>query len=124
MKPRRDYASFWQWAEKGIKECEIMRDFLRARDVLGLPSYTEVKACKPPLPDFIARDKNGYVTAVELTELVSQEAIQANIGASRREERVYRDWTEDEVIAVIEERLAIKDSKKYQEGSYDELHVV
>ena len=131
MKPRRNYALFWQWGEKSIKEREIMRDFLKARDVLGLPSYAEVEVCKPPVgvhptpsPDFIARNKTGYVTAVELTELVCQKAIQANIHASRREEYVYRDWTQEEVIAAIEERLAIKDSKKYLEGSFDEVHVV
>jgi hypothetical protein len=131
MKSRRNYASFWQWGEKNIKEREIMRDFLKARDILGLPGYAEVEVCKPPVgvhptpsPDFIARSKTDYVTAVELTELVCQKAIQANILASRREERVYRDWTQGEVCAAIEERLARKDSKKYPKESYDEVHVV
>lgn len=124
MRSQRNYAAFWKWPEKGIKEAGIMRDYLDARDAQGLPRYVEVTAFKPDPPDFVARDTAGHLTAIELTELVSREAIQANIGASKLEECVYRDWTREEVIAAIEERLAEKDRKQFHGGPYNEIHVV
>lgn len=123
MKNRRNYAAFWDWPEKSTKEAGIMRGFLEARDALGLPRYAKVEAFKPDPPDFVARDPSGHAIAIELTELVSQEAIQANIGTSMQE-RVYRDWRREEAIAVLEARLADKDNKEFHGGPYDEIHVV
>lgn len=124
VKNQRNYAAFWEWPEKGVKEAGIMRDYLEARDAEGLPRYAAVTACKPDPPDFIAQDNNGGLTAIELTELVSKEAIQANIGASKIEEFVYRDWSKEDVISGIEERLADKDRKQFHGGPYSEIHVV
>jgi len=124
MRSQRNYAAFWEWPEKGIKEAGIMKDYLEARDVQGLPRYVKVVASKADPPDFVAEDKPGYLTAIELTELVSKEAVQTNIRASKLEEHVYRDWHKEEVIAAIEERLADKDGKQFHGGPYSEIHVV
>jgi hypothetical protein len=124
MRSQRNYGAFWEWPEKGIKEGGIMKDYREARNAQGLPRYLEVTAFEPDPPDFVARDIDGYLTAIELTELVSREAIQANVGASKLEEYVYRDWTREEVIAGIEERLADKDKKQFHGGPYNEIHLV
>lgn len=124
MKKQRNYAAFWEWPDKDVKEVGIMKDYLAARDVQQLPRYVKIAAFKPDPPDFIAEDKDGRLTAIELTELVSKEAIEANITASKLEEYVYRDWRKEEVIAAIEERLSEKDGKQFYGGPYSEIHVL
>lgn len=81
-------------------------------------------AFTPDPPDFVAQDKIGDLTAIELTELVSNEAIHRNIRVSKLDEHVYRDWSNEEVIAGIEERLADKDRKQFHGGPYKEIHLV
>lgn len=124
MRSQRNYAALWEWAEKDIKEAGIMKDYLEAREGQSLSTYVDVAAFKPDPPDFIARDAAGCLTAVELTELVSREAIQANLRASTIKDFVYKDWTRNEVVAAIEERLTEKDRKEYHGGPYNDIHLV
>ncbi len=63
-----------------------MKDYLAARDVRQLPRYVKIAAFKPDPPNFVAEDKES-LTAIELTELVSKEAIEANITASKLREK-------------------------------------
>jgi hypothetical protein len=121
---KRDYAAYWDWPDKNVKERGIMRAFLRSREGLGLSSYREVTAFKPDPPDFVARAKNDLLTAIELTELVSERAIKRNIETSKAEDTAYRDWTTDQVFAALKQLLINKDAKRLNGGPYDEVQLL
>jgi hypothetical protein len=132
MKKQRNTSAFWEvWSKqigvrrkKKIKEGGVMTDFLKTRKDLGLPSYPRVEACEDDPPDFVAYDQDGHSVAIEVTELVSQEAIQINLHASKPTEYVVRDWSQAEVIVALEEKLADKDRRRFKGGPYNEIHVV
>ncbi len=107
-----------------MKQAGIMRDFLKAREAASLPSYASVEASVDDPPDFVAHGSRGERIAVELTELVSEEAIRRNLKAKHPHEHVYRDWLPQDVITAIEARLREKDGKTYKGGPYDALVVV
>jgi hypothetical protein len=71
-------------------------------------------------PDCIVSDEDGEMIAVEVTELVCEEAIREN----QRGNRVYRDWQPTEVVSKLEERLKEKDRKEYHCGPYGKIVVL
>jgi hypothetical protein len=123
-KHRRNYAAFWDWPNKETREAGIMNDFLEARATLGEEPFDEVHPVSPDPPDFTAVTKAKTRLAVELTELVDQEAVEINVRATNKYQAVYRDWNKQEVLKAIEERLRDKDSKMFSGGPYEEIIVV
>jgi hypothetical protein len=123
-KKSRGYADFWEWPDQHAKEASIMEDFLGARNKMGLQRYAKVEQLKNDPPDFVATDIEGCKIAIELTELVSEKAIRANLRAKEPKNSVWQDWTQEDVVAAVEKRLQDKDSKKYLGGPYNEIHVV
>jgi hypothetical protein len=126
LKKQRPYAAYWEWPHKPSKEAGIMRDFLASWERAGFPRYEAVTALETDPPDFIAETSSGSRVGIELTELVSEEAIRANVNARRAgsEERTYRDWQPDAVLTVIQSNLDDKGAKQFHGGPYAEIHVV
>jgi hypothetical protein len=124
IKRMRPYASFWEWPDKGIKEHGIIKDFIDALSRSGVLPYKYVEAHNPDPPDFKAIDSSGRSIGIELTELVSEAAICENIKAKGDQNKyVYKDWSPEDFVSAVQERLAIKGFKKYN-GACDEIHVV
>jgi hypothetical protein len=140
----RPYAAFWEWygeRKKQVKEGGVMADFLVANESQRLADYADVQAVDDDPPDFRATSHDGKMIGIELTELVSDEAIRANVKARDQvnatlpsevspQDRAmallqaskYKDWTRSEVITAVEERLRSKDGKNYE--GYSEVHVI
>lgn len=124
LKKQRPYAAHWEWHDKAIKEQGLMNDFLEARTRTGLPTYKTVVAQKPDPPDFRAIEKSGKVIGIEITELVSEKAIQKNLKAKTPKQHVYCDWSNEDLISALQERIHEKGAKTYHGGPYDEIHLV
>jgi len=68
-------------------------------------------------PDCVVLDQEGRKVAVEVTELVSSEAIKKNQG-KKLEDRIYRDWRPNEVVTKINDIIQNKDGKTFKGGPY------
>ena len=71
-------------------------------------------------PDCVAYNMNNRLVAVEVTELVSGDAVRMN----EQGHRLYRDWMPPDVVRGIEKCLAEKDRKCYEGGPYAQIVVV
>jgi hypothetical protein len=87
MKKRRKYASFCEWPDKQIKEFGIVQELVQSLATQGFDlSDPQVHQSDPP--DCVCNDGAGDLVALELVELVSQQAIERN----EKGENVHRWW--------------------------------
>jgi hypothetical protein len=121
---KQRYAGFWEDKSKLTKEGGILQSFLDAREKVGLPPYRSCAACRPDPPDFTAQTLNGAEVAIELTELVSEEAIGLNIAAGAARPAVYADWRPNELLSAIRDCVGKKDAKQWHGGPYAEKIIV
>jgi hypothetical protein len=110
----RKYASFFEWPDKKLKERGVVADLLHSMQLEGVAEYGEPSPALDDPPDCIVSDRDGIPVAVEVTELVSAEAIRRN----QRGDNVYRDWKPHEVIDEINNLLLKKDGKRFHNGPY------
>jgi hypothetical protein len=103
-----------------------MRDFLEAWEKATFPPYARVEPVTPDPPDFATLTSAGTRIGIELTELVSPDAIRANVQASSSGDsrHYYRDWQPAEVLAALQKRMNDKGGKTFHGGPYHEMHVV
>jgi hypothetical protein len=120
---QRNYADFFHWPHKETKEAGVMDQFLEVRRSQGLPDYAAVVQCTHDPPDFAAVDDLGQNIAIELTELVAADVIEHNLAAAP-DRRVWRKWTEQEVIDAIGDLLRRKGIASLNGGPYAEYHVL
>jgi hypothetical protein len=115
----RGYADFFDWPDKSVKEWGIAQTFVgELRRVQG----TDVRSGKQHPgganhpPDFQLTTEAGEIWAVEITELVSQEAIEA----TKRGHSVVAAWS-DEVLNMQFEQLLYKKDRpeNVKGGPYD-----
>ncbi len=110
----RKYASFFTWPDQKIEERGALRDLLHSMQLSGEAEYSEPTSSPVDPPDCIVLDRDGRLVAVEVTELVSGEAIQRNQWG----EKIYRDWKPNEVADEINRLVLGKDGKKFHGGPY------
>jgi hypothetical protein len=79
-----------------------------------------LEAVRDDPPDCIAKDASDKYVAIEVTELVDEDAIRFN----QRGKRVYRDWESEQVISAIEDKIKSKDSKIFKGGPYPRIWLV
>jgi hypothetical protein len=104
---------------KKMKESGIIKALFDSMEANAQGAYLNPRP-GPNSPDFVAEDLKHNPVAVELTELVSQEAIEANL----KGHEIYRDWRPSEVINRIEEILKEKGAKSYHGGPYSKIILV
>ena len=114
---RRRYATCFEWPDKQIKELGVVREWLRSMESRSEAGYSDPIPFSNDSPDCIVRDRQGKEVAVEVTEFVSREAIETNL-RRRWEDRVYRDWRPNQVIAEIKRIIQKKDGKTFKGGPY------
>ena len=69
-------------------------------------------------PDCLADVADGGLVGIEVTELVDQDAVEHNEHAEREEDRVYRNWTPEEVCDEIDAIVRKKDCRAFGGGPY------
>jgi len=110
----RKYASFFEWPDRKLKERGVVDYLLRSMELGGEVEYSEPIPSLDDPPDCVVSDRDGRLVAVEVTELVSAEAIRRN----QQGEDVYRDWKPNEVTDEINSLLQKKDDKRFHGEPY------
>ena len=110
-------SSFFEWPDKQIKELGVVKELLRSMESRGEAKYSNPVSFPDDPPDCVVCDREGREVAVEVTELVSSKAIKKNQG-KKLEDRVYRDWKPNEVVAEINAIIQNKDGKTFNGGPY------
>jgi hypothetical protein len=119
MKKHRTYASFYEWPEKRVKELGVANELVESLATHGI-DYRDVRLHEPDPPDCVCVDGVGRSVALELVELVSRQAIEAN----QRGENVYRWWEPEDIRNEVSALLSRKDAKVFSGGPYAEIAVV
>jgi hypothetical protein len=110
----KTYASFFEWHDKGQKELGVVEELVVALNRaanLGLHSEREFS---PDPPDCVCLNAAGQPVAVEVAEVVCEEAVRLNA----RGAQVYRQWRPGELAPHVARKLAEKDRKVYHGGPY------
>jgi hypothetical protein len=104
----RKYASFWDWPDRKIKECDVVDELLTSMHVNGDYRYkTPAESVDDDPPDCVIRDSDGDRVGVEVTEFVDRKAVEMN----ERGENVYREWNEEAVREKIAQILTGKNAR-------------
>jgi len=115
----RGYADFFDWPDKSVKEWGIAQTFVQELQRSGGPTIcggTQHPGGVNHAPDLQITTQNGETWGVEITELVSQEAIEATKCGSS----VFALWSDEELIAQVDALVARKDRpQKIKGGPYD-----
>ncbi|MBI5816146.1 MAG: hypothetical protein HZB29_11130 [Nitrospinae bacterium] len=104
---QRKYSPFFDWPDKRVKELGILRDLINAKELNGEFELRNPRWSDKDPPDCIAEDKLGALVAVEVTELVSQEAVEKCQSGSQ----VYCVWQLSDVIDKLNNIVTVKDGK-------------
>ena len=108
IRDRRNYAPFFDWPDKKLKEWDVVCELLRSMHAGGDCRYAHnVESVDDDCPDCVIRDSNGVHVGVEVTELVDQTAVEL----CERGEDVYREWSDQAVCEKIAQILKSKDEK-------------
>ena len=107
----RGYASFYGWStDRDLEEWGVTNTLRQALQSNGESFFDglQQRGRGNDPPDCEAVDAKGNRIAIEVTELVCSDAIQAY-----KQGHVYdwADWTKDRLIASLEERIATKGAR-------------
>lgn len=114
MRRVRKYASFFEWPDKKLKERSIVEFLLNSMQLGGEAKYSKPIPSPDEPPDCVVSDEDGRPVAVEVTELVSAEAIRRN----QRGNNVYREWKFNEIAHELNNAILKKDGKRFHGGPY------
>ena len=118
----KGYAQFWDYPDRPIKECGIVCDLLEAiENQSGPQEIRKARPNKPDPPDCIGITASGERVAVEVTELV---ANNQPVELNKLGERVFKQWSADELITKLQARITAKDSKEFHGGPYSKVMLV
>jgi hypothetical protein len=128
---QRTYASFFKSGSKAHEEISVVRNLLDSMAARGESRFTEPSASPVDPPDCVARTADGSVVAMEVTEIVCEEAVRINaqrdraaIGRLEPGVAVTRRWEQQDLITHVADRVADKDAKKLKGGPYGAYVVV
>jgi len=112
----REWNSFWFWRDKPVGERGAVYEILeaakvRVTDLRSLDEDQQPPDCEAML--------DGQLSGIEVTELVDQPTLERSIKAVRQRSRgeepqrpeAYFRWDRDSLIAGLQERLDVKNSK-------------
>jgi hypothetical protein len=117
-KKQRGYADFFDWPDKCQKEAGIMDEFVKGleRDGLKIESGKQHPGGQNHAPDFQLITRLHGTWGIEITELVSQCAIEETKNGTP----VFAGWTDDELISGFHTLVNRKDNpENVRGGPYD-----
>lgn len=117
---KRKYARFFDWHDKPRKELGILEDLLETMIRRTQDYYHSPKVLKNDPPDCTLLDRNDNLIAVEITELVSEEAVRN----AEQGKFAWKFWLLEDVLKEIDSILKEKDTKDYHGGPYKKVIVV
>ena len=114
----RKYASHFEWPEKEGKELGVVEELLSGLNALGLGLHN-LRVQRPDPPDCVCDDPNGRPVAIEVAEIVCEDAARLNAQGHN----VYRAWRPGELCVTVTTRLREKDTKIFHGGPYSSIAV-
>jgi hypothetical protein len=123
LRRRRRYASFFQGSSKTGTEFIVATKLLESMELATDVHYRNLRPVAPhhDPPDCVADDLDGKPVGIEVTELVTREAVEANTEEGPAK---YWDWRPDEVTRLLDFRVRKKDDKAFNGGPYAERVLV
>jgi hypothetical protein len=115
----RRYASFFQSSDRERAELGVVEELVHELERRGRRTLRDPSSYKPDPTDCICTNEQGGLVAVEVTEVVCQEAARLN----EQGEQVYRNWRAGELRGQIARQLKDKDAKTFHGGPYQEILV-
>lgn len=119
LSSRRRYAAFFEWIDKEGKEIGVGEELVKVLNSISSLQLSNLGPCNPDPPDLVCEDAQGHRIAIEVSEIVCEEAVRLN----QQGQDVHRVWQPGELQATIDERLARKDKIVLQGGPYHALYV-
>lgn len=113
----RQYASFFEWYEKGPKELGVVESLVSALSRAHGVYLHSPQEFKPDPPDCTAVNAYGQLVAIEVAEVVCETAARLNAQGKA----VYRGWRPGELSDHVSRVIAGKDRKIYHGGPYAEV---
>lgn len=114
----REYASFFEWPEKDRKELGVVEELVSGLNGLG-HGLRNLRVQRPDPPDCVCEDQNGKPVAIEVAEIVCEEATRLNAQGHH----VYRAWRPGDLGAAVSGRLGEKDTKTVHGGPFATIAV-
>ena len=87
LSERRQYAPFFEWPDKGGKELGVAEEFVAAQNAESGLGVADLQLQRPDPPDLTGMTAEGERVAIEVAEVVCEEA-EAEIGRASCRERV------------------------------------
>lgn len=123
---QRVYASFFKGGSKPQEELAVVHELLESMANRGEERYFDPAGSNFDPPDCVARSADGAAVAIEVTEIVCEQAVRFNAQCDReaimRMEpgvAMMRVWKRQDFIAHVSDRLEDKDTKKLKGGPYE-----
>jgi hypothetical protein len=126
LEKSRGYSSYWEWAldpsRVEMQAADVLTNFLAQKGELMTRT---ISLYRPDPPDVLLTTKDGSHVGIEVTELVSEEAIKRYLRAQRMGMAIpydWAEWTPDSIAIALSQRVIKKDSKlKKANGQFSQL---
>ena len=113
----KTYASFFEWHDKGRKELGVVEELIEALSNCSSVQLHSPREFSPDPPDCVCLTDSGRAVAVEVVEVVCEEATRLNAKGSA----VVRNWRPGELTEHIGVQLRRKDNKHFHGGPYEAI---
>src|SRR5664279_732100 len=110
----RQYAPFFEWADKEGKELGVAEEFaasINAEIGLGLSG---LQLQRPDPPDLTCVSASGERVAIEVVEVVCEETVRRNA----KGQEAFRVWRPGALVSSIATLLERKDNKNFHAGPF------
>lgn len=117
---RRGYATHFEDPDKQMKELGVVKELLRSMELRGEAKYSNPISSLNDPPDCVVFDREGREVAVEVTELVDEEAIRRSLHGDKvsQPRTPVEEVEEIKVITKINCIIQKKDGKVFKGGPY------
>ena len=113
----KTYASFFEWHDRGRKELGVVEELVVALNSSAGLTLHEPREFSPDPPDCVCLNEAGESIAIEVAEVVCEEAVRLNAQGTD----VYRHWRPGELATHVSLTLAGKDGKTFHGGPYHSI---
>jgi hypothetical protein len=114
----RQYASFFEWPQKQGKELGVAEEFVGSMNAEFSLGLTDLRLQSPDPPDLTCLDAKGGRVAIEIAEVVCEEAVRR----TAQGQEVLRVWRPGGLTSSIAALLHWKDAKIFHGGPFCQIY--